>query len=210
MPKRLLVTEGDHDLHAIGQLCDKHGIRLTPKTAEFHCIAAGGFNHLVRQLPTFLKYSSDQERVAIVVDGNSNPAGRWQGIRDRLRQLGATSLPEDAEKNGAIGMLEGEATSLTFGIWIMPDNSSPGAIEDFLLPLVKSPDLLPHVDRFIDGLPPGTLKTSALVKARTHAYLAVQESPGQRLGVAIKSGYFVHQGPIADRFVQWLRQVLDC
>jgi hypothetical protein len=92
----------------------------------------------------------------------------------------------------------------------MPDNSSIGAIEDFLIPLAKSPELFPHVDQFIEGLPLESRQVLPLTKARAHAYLAVQERPGRRLGEAIKFGYFDPRGPVVDRFVNWLRQTLDC
>ena len=74
----------------------------------------------------------------------------------------------------------------------MPDNRLPGMIEHFLAFLVSDNDkLLPHVDRFLTGIPSADrlFSDSASPKAHIHAFLAVQEKPGKPLGLAITFRY---------------------
>lgn len=42
-----------------------------------------------------------------------------------------------------------------------------------------------------------------------HAWLAWQEEPGKPFGIALKAGYFDHQSPAADRFVDWFMQTFQ-
>ncbi len=42
-----------------------------------------------------------------------------------------------------------------------------------------------------------------------HTWLAWQEEPGKPFGIALKAGYFDHQSPAADHFVDWFMQTFQ-
>lgn len=42
-----------------------------------------------------------------------------------------------------------------------------------------------------------------------HTWLAWQEEPGKPFGIALKAGYFDHQSPAADHFVDWFTQTFQ-
>ena len=44
-------------------------------------------------------------------------------------------------------------------------------------------------------------------KAVLHAWLAWQQEPGLPYGTAIRARYFMHDSPVAARFVAWFRRL---
>ena len=93
----------------------------------------------------------------------------------------------------------------------MPDNRSPGKLEDFLAVLI------PPGDRCWPWAEQATLKAheeygasfSALdsIKARIHTWLAWQQEPGLPFGTAITAATFAHNATLATTFVKWLTQL---
>jgi hypothetical protein len=98
-----------------------------------------------------------------------------------------------------------------FGAWIMPDNASSGALEDFSARLVRENDALwSRAGDAIDGIPHELRRFTAgqRGKAHIHTYLAWQKSPGSPMGQAITQGNLDAQAPLATAFVGWLRRLM--
>jgi hypothetical protein len=133
-PYRLLV-EGVDDLHSVIHLMARHGFDWDDESKVRPFVSPlEGIEKLLRAVPVALKGS--YERVGIVLDANSRLADRWAQIRNRASQA-AVSLPEMPGLEGTI--VGGRLPGSRVGIWLMPDNSSPGTLENFLGELV-SPD----------------------------------------------------------------------
>ena len=88
-----------------------------------------------------------EDRLGIVVDADHSKATdpddgfqkRWVQLKDTLTNLGYTDVPTQPDRNGTIvGLNQDERPWV--GVWMMPDNQSPGKLEDFVRCLVRSGD----------------------------------------------------------------------
>jgi len=101
------------------------------------------------------------------------------------------------------------------GVWVMPNNALPGALEDFLRFLVPTGDpFWEHAESSVACLP----KSEAVEtkwrnaenwrsKARIHTYLAWQKNPGTPLGQAITARYLTADASEVAPLVTWLRRL---
>jgi hypothetical protein len=150
--------------------------------------------------------TSGLKALGVLVDANSDLQGRWRGIRERA--VGAfPAIPEDFPAEGLVCKNE---DGLRFGAWLMPDNRSRGMMETFLslfIPggptplwkmvqrhckIAKANFQAPYIDAHTD-------------KAHIHAWLALQDSPGQQLHLAIITKTLRPGSTHADPFVKWFR-----
>ncbi len=211
--RRVLLVEGKDDEHVVRHLCKAHGIDAfsfeihQPEGAEEYSDA--GVERLLEQVP--VRLNSGVDRLAVILDADEDAGHRWIQLRNRLRDAGF-QMPESPASDGSVVDYDRETRSIRFGVWIMPNNILPGMIEDFLVWLVPGDDrMLPHVDRFLDGIPIADrlFSTAHLAKARLHSFLAVQKAPGKPLGLAITFGYLdAKREHIVAPFLNWLRRVL--
>ncbi len=217
MRKRLLLVEGKDDLNVVKNLCIANGIEQ-PFSIELPRSGRrgddsdeGGVERLLDQVPIRAK-ESDVERLAVILDADADALNRWNQLRDRLRRAGIPAVPDLPASEGTVVDFPnrlGEPVRL--GVWIMPDNRLPGMLENFLAFLVPENDrLLPHVDRFLDGIPSSArmFSETAIPKARIHTYLAAQKEPGKPLGLAITFRYLDAKKSNVLPFLNWLQTVL--
>ncbi len=93
----------------------------------------------------------------------------------------------------------------------MPDNGSPGALEDFAAMLVPAGDALwLRAGEAVDSIPEQArlFPAGRRSKAHMHTWLAWQEQPGSPMGQAIGKGDLDAHAPAAQRFVAWLRRLM--
>ncbi|NEP84718.1 MAG: hypothetical protein F6K39_45425 [Okeania sp. SIO3B3] len=73
--------------------------------------------------------------------------------------------------------------------FILPDNSSPGMLEDLCLKSIHT-DEISCIEDFFQCIEKSTgRKSKEISKAKIHAWLSTQEHPDKRLGEAAKAGY---------------------
>jgi hypothetical protein len=99
---------------------------------------------------------------------------------------------------------------MQIGIWLMPDNQRPGALEDFLGKLVPTEDATwSYADEAVQkarGLgAPCLAKDHG--KSLLHTWLAWQEEPGLPFGAAMKAEVLRKDAGEALRFVGWFRRL---
>lgn len=203
-PYQLLV-EGPDDLNSVIHLMARHSFDWDDDALIRPYVSArGGIEGLLRDVPVVLR-SAAYQRIGIVCDANSNLENRWLQIKARAEREGV-SLPNLPENEGVI--VAGPRARI--GVWVMPDNVSSGALEDFLCSLVPAED------------PTWTFAGEAVVEARRreapckekdhaksvlHTWLAWREEPGTPFGIAMKSGYFGKDSDEASRFVTWFNRL---
>src|SRR5262249_29365512 len=148
----------------------------------------GGFEKLLEAIPVTLK--GTYERIGIILDANSDPAARWRQILERARRA-ELHLPDSPDAEGTI--VSGLRPGSRIGIWLMPDNKSPGALEEFLSRLVPSDQ---PVWGYADEVATEARQRGARcleknhAKSRLHTWLAWQDEPGLPFGTALKAGFF--------------------
>lgn len=202
-PHRLIV-EGRDDQWSIIQLAAQHGWDWDNPGPHYPYVEdAKGDRPALEALPVAVR---SYRRVGIVLDADIAPADRWQSLCDRLSGTGFP-LPSHPDPMGTVA----EATDgRRLGIWLMPDNQSPGKLEDFLAILVPSNDpcwawSLESTERarqFGAGF-----SEPDFIKARIHTWLAWQKEPGQPFGTAIHSATFAHHADAARQFVTWMERL---
>lgn len=200
---KVLLVEGRDDEQVLYHLLGYHRI---PRES-FEIKKKGGISNLIDTLDVEL-LGSGLETLGILVDADTNLVSRWQSLRNKLITASYV-VPEEPQKEGTIIR---HSEQPTIGIWVMPDNTLPGFLENFVSFLVPSTDSLwdkaieavnqiPIVERkFPEG---------HLVKAQIHTWLAWQAEPGTPLGLAVTKRYLDGAAPQASQLIQWLRQLFD-
>lgn len=200
---RLLWVEGKDDSAVVQSLCHAHGLPV----GSFHVVEKEGLEPLVSGLRVQLR-AQWLERLGVVVDADDDAAARWARIRGIFTDLGYGELP-DAVPAGGLVMHPPNLPHL--GIWIMPDNTVPGMLEDFAGKLIAAEDWLwIHAGEVVAGIPAEhrVFSDLHLAKARIHTWLAWQEEPGSPMGQAIGKGDLDAHAPLAEQFVDWLRRLM--
>ena len=197
----LLVVEGSDDFHAFISLFDAHKIRSQCRLED-----GGGYERMRDSIDTRVD-ESGLERIGFVVDADENITDRWHSLQGALSLARYASIPDVPDPAGTIIREEGRRT---IGIWIMPNNNLPGALEEFIRLLVPEDDLLwSHAEKSVAELPafPKDLEGNWQSKAKIHTWLAWQEEPGKPIGQAITKRYLNPKAEEAQRLVNWLRRL---
>ena len=193
-PARLLLVEGQDDKHVV-----EHLRRTLVPDLAFCYKSAGGADPLLRAIPLELR-PDDRIALGILMDANADVSARWQSIGDRLRKEGVR-LPSRPEDGGTV--IEGD---LRVGVWLMPDNSAPGELENFVAGLVPKDDpVWPLAEHYIDSIPREVRQFSPEkeMRAKVHAWLATREEP-LKMGAAIGAESLDATVPAAKALADWL------
>ena len=228
MGVRILLVEGSDDQHVMwslfNHLPENPGIFVCKpgdepdfgdpgrvKLGESEGGGADGVARLLESIPARL-VTSGLERLTVVIDSDDKgPQARWDAIRQRLDNEGYKNLARTPTPEGTI--LELPSVSgrkpLRFGVWIMPDNRSKGMLEDFLAQMIQDDDdMLPLVKDFLKSIPKPHFSPTHRPKARIHSWLAVQEEPGTRMGLAITREYLDANRDVVQPFLKWINHAL--
>ncbi len=204
-PYRLLV-EGSDDLHSVIHLMARHGFDWNDESKDRPFVSSlDGVEKLLKAVPITLK--GTYKRIGIILDANSSLLARWAQIRDRANRAGVT-LSELPRPEGTI--VEGSRPGSRVGIWLMPDNSSPGTLESFLSQLVSGDD---PIWAYADETTRNARQQGARCQDKDHAksvlhtWLAWQEEPGLPFGTALRTGVFEVESEAARRFVAWFNRL---
>ncbi|CAA7623830.1 DUF3226 domain-containing protein [Magnetospirillum sp. UT-4] len=144
--------------------------------------------------------------LGVVVDADESLAARWRSLQDAVAPLGY-ALPEQPEPAGTVIEMEGRPR---LGIWLMPDNTLNGMLEDFVAVLVPNGDsLFPRAGAAVGAIPAPErqFKDAHLPKAHIHTWLAWQAEPGRPMGQAITKRFLDGDCAEAARFADWLRRL---
>lgn len=201
-----LVVEGPDDKWTCIHLLQRHGFNWDDSTkVRPYVHPAGGISQLLDKdfLSSALK---NHERLGLVLDSDFPPPDRWQQLRSVLANL-SIALPDTPAPGGVV--MGGLRPNSRFGIWLMPDNSQPGRIEEFIEKLVPANHpTWPHArDATTQAQALGApLRARDHIKGALHAWLAWQADPGLPFGTALFSQILGHDSPDAQRFVSWFNQ----
>jgi uncharacterized protein DUF3226 len=200
-PVNCLLVEGSHDKHVLWSLLEHYEI---PEV--FRVEAKEGIDILLNTLDMELERSG-LTRLGIVVDTDSDVQSRWEALRHRLIQCGYQTVPLQPSTNGTI-ILEEDLPVV--GIWLMPENTLPGMLEDFLHLLVPDGDklwlLAEEVVLQVEAQE-CRFRPTYRSKVKMHTWLAWQEEPGKPFGQAITARYLDADAPYAQKLVTWLRNL---
>jgi hypothetical protein len=210
----LLLVEGDDDAHAIRNLLYEHGIsaRFLDRVDRGDDLAikqVEGVDDVPAAVRNELKVGPDLSALGVVADADQSPKGRWEAVWRAFHaydEVGAVpALPREGW-TGSVPTYEHEMVPV--GTWIIPDNHSEGAIEEFAMDLVpEDDDLWDYSEEVIAGLPERRFDARDEGKAHIHTWLAWQETPREPIGRAITQDVLDPESVLALRFEDWVRRL---
>lgn len=141
---RVLLVEGSDDAHVVEKLLNRHGMEMS-----FSILPKGGYPQLRDSIYGEVN-APNRDTVGILADANENLDGRWQSIRGQLGEAGFKA-PSKLKKEGIV--LDGTG-GVRIGVWLMPNNSNPGELEDFMSELIPPDEpIWPRSKSYIEGIP---------------------------------------------------------
>lgn len=206
--KNLLLVEGNDDFHVVLAIQGQRSIRILDKK---DIVSKGGIEELIESFPVHLK-GSDIRVLGAIVDADTNLNSRWLSLRNRLIEAGYENVPTIPDIEGTVVAPPASSILPRVGIWLMPDNTATGILEDFLRYLVPENDpLFSHVETSVNSIPETNKLFSALAKPKAliHTWLAWQAEPGRPLGQSITARFLNHNVPQVDLFVAWLQRLYN-
>ena len=196
-PSRVLLVEGVDDKHVARHVWQRHSAE-----SPFCIVEKGSVDQLLKAIEVEVKVSGRQA-VGILLDANTDPAGRWDAVKYRLEQANI-NLPENLCASGTI--IESHPR---VGVWLMPDNAAPGELENFVAQMIPACDpVWPLAQGYIAGIPCAERKfiPKKQRRAEVHAWLAAREDP-QQMGAAIGARDLQVDGALCQEFVAWLTRL---
>ncbi|HIC91689.1 MAG TPA: hypothetical protein EYP21_06455 [Syntrophaceae bacterium] len=180
MRSRILVVEGKDEELFFSGLINHLGL-----AENLQVLGIGGKDKLRRNLkalksaPNFAQVVS----LGLVRDADENPAAALQSVRDALQ---AENLPAPMHPMEPVG------NSPQVTIMILPDESTPGMLEDLCLRAVARDPAMHCVVQYFQCLQDRDLifLPHKMSKAKVHVFLASRSEPDRRLGEAAKAGYW--------------------
>ena len=193
-------------MHTITALCKHFDL---PET--FAIKPCEGIDHLIENFRLRLKTAKNNRILGIVIDADDKVETRWKGILNILKETGhydcsQLTLPLDGL---ILNPLKPEYSRV--GLWIMPNNSSTGMLEDFVMSLAHPEDpLLQEAEEELVRIERKGIqgyKPSQRSKAKVHTYISWQDHPGLPLGAAITAKILNPEAPSARIFTHWLKEL---
>ena len=194
----ILLVEGRNDKHVVWQICNRN-----PELPDFFISDRGDINAVIESIgPEFL--AAGRQALGILVDTDDRPQARWDEIAHQLRAFGVQP-PVAPDPTGTI--ISGVEPRV--GVWLMPDNTQAGEIEEFVASMIPDDDpVWPMSQDYIDGLPryEGKFADGKTLRAKIHAWLATRADP-RLMGQAIGTHDLQVNGPLCQRFLVWLNRL---
>ena len=200
-PACLLLVEGRTDKQVVRSLRKRFcGARRIP---TFEVRDTGGVDKLLSMIEAEIDVPG-RRALGILVDANDTPTDRWNAVTERLRRARPDMKLRNPVREGTI--IRG---SPDVGIWLWPDNHSPGELEDFIAGMIPNDDpVWPLSRKYIDGIPEHCRKFTRkkTTRAQVHAWLAARETPGF-MGSVVGEDDLEVDGELVTRFANWLRSL---
>jgi hypothetical protein len=180
---RLLIVEGKDECNFFASLTERLSIR------DLQIINAGGSKKFPKQFEALQKMAEfhNLTTIGIVRDAEENPA--MSAFASACDTLGKFGLPVPVAP-GQINSTQNPSV----GIFIMPDNASPGMLEDLCLNTLRGADIERCIQQYISCFSPGQLLEEKpffnSAKARVQAYLASRAPIVNSLGLAALSNFW--------------------
>jgi hypothetical protein len=192
---KLIVGEGIEEVFFFAALVNHLGL------GDIQVEQYGGKRRLqlyVRELLVRPGYQS-LASIGITRDTDSSVAQDFQSICGYLQSSGFV-VPARAG-------LFGTGTPKV-GVFLMPNNSDAGMLEDLCLASVQGDGSAPCLDEFFKCVrQQAGRQTAEQSKARMHAWLASQIKPDLRLGEAAKQSLFPWDAPVFQDLKQFLQNL---
>lgn len=207
-PKHLIV-EDNEDKHTVVHLMRNHVDWPDANWPVEVKIGRSADEIINRSFLSIILKQSGLQALGIVLDADEVFEARWR----RLRRILIEFVPKVPNELPEEGLICANEEGLRLGVWMMPDNRSSGMLETFLRLLIRREaarvweyaQLAVRVAKR-RGAP---YRDAHRDKACIHTWLAWQDPPGERFGIAITIKMLDPHAPSAAAFVDWFRNLYD-
>lgn len=204
-PRQKLLVEGNDDQHVVWSVLEAHAVQ-----ESFDVLDRESVTTLIASILVTLK-QSELRTLGVIVDADFDIGKRWASLKNQFQKAGCT-IPDHPVQGGFIGRTV-TAPVKNVGVWIMPDNTLAGMLEDFTRMLIPDGDqFLEHCEHFLSHLEERNInryKPMHRAKALIHTWLAGQEDPGTPMGQSITKRYLSTNTEHCRSFVQWINQLFN-
>lgn len=197
-----LVVEGVEDKLVIAELVD-------PLENNVFIANCDGKDNIQPKLNTLIANPTNNNIIGVVLDADEDINTVWASYRSFLARHNL-NLPENPSVEGTI--ISNDLIKL--GIWVMPNNSLSGMLEDFVKLLIDDEDLLVNEAESVLKL----IETKKInkynqrihrSKAFIHTWLAWQTEPGRSMAVAISQKNLNKNNPNSLHFKNWFNLLFE-
>lgn len=216
---RRLLVEGQDDKHVVWQICRRAGttfsvarsgsdmsVTLLSSAVTFGIAEKGNFRAVLDAIETEILYPGRQA-LGIIVDADAQPTQRWGQLKDAF----PAAVPLPATPNPAGVIIPEQTGAPRIGVWMMPDNKSPGELENFVKQMIPpAAPVWTDAQRYIDNIQPAARKFAPgkADKAKLYAWLATLKEPA-RMGAAIGNGDLQTNLSLCPTFLHWLQRLFS-
>lgn len=192
---RLLIVEGADEENLIGSLVKHWSI------SNVQILPIGGKDHLRPNLDAALAAATVKgitlKGVGVIRDADSSASGAFRSVSSALKSRGFPAPTKHA-------VFVGPTPSA--GIFVAPDGTSNGAIEDLCWRTLAGTAVEPCCTAYLNCLKRAhSLPSKNIAKSLVHAYLASREEPSTTVGV----GALKHYWDLGHAAFGSLRQFVD-
>jgi hypothetical protein len=202
-----LFVEGADDFHVVCALVRRDGVDWSNHDPRIpYSPRTSGDHDAIRQAEVASRLPG--VTIGLVIDADDNAGQRWASVKhafNNSEQYGL-NLPDDYLPEGVV---TSGSDGRRLGIWMMPYELQPGAVEDLLISLVPPGPLWDHAVASTDGacVLGAQLPGRKLTKAQLRAWLAWQNEPGSPYGRAIEQNLLSGRSQHSDTLAAWFRRL---
>jgi hypothetical protein len=207
----LLLVEGNEDLKTIPYLMEANGIDWpSPSEAPVWIEQYEGYSNLLRSDVIKSEMgTSGLQALGIMIDADENAVDRWEEVRRACLPV-IPNLPENLPESGLIyKTMDADEKVIRFGVWMMPNNISPGMLETFLGLMI--PESSERLWEYAQAATTEAKNRGALFspshtdKANLYTWLAWQRPPGEPFPYALKDKILEPTRADVQTFVTWFK-----
>ncbi len=206
--KKVLLVEGPTDEEIINSLMHKYNCKI-PALGIKICRGKEGVKKSLSSLLKNYDIPNYIQAIGAVVDSDSDSCDTYKDVQNIITSF---SYPhKKLPKEGLI--VPGGHNRPKLGIWLMPNNRNEGNLENFCLNLIseQNKEYLFYLKEKIKDLKEeghAFYKDIHSSKALLYTYLALQNKPGNSLGLSIIRGNIPAFSSLADSFILWVKNLM--
>lgn len=214
----ILLVEGVDDKHVVWHLCgcnkvlfsvsrSDYGLSVTlpGQSTTFEIFEKGNRSELLKTVGV-MATTRQFRSIGVLLDADRNLQKCWDEV---VKGFSRTSIQLPATPNPMGTIIPEQVGQPRIGIWLMPGNTSPGEVEDFVMKMMPVNDVVwPIADSYISSIPTPAQQFEQVKtdKAKLYAWLATRREPS-RMGAAIGNLDLEVNGALCQDFLTWLSDV---
>ena len=211
-----ILVEGPGDQDFINSLLKKLGINNVTSFPPSRLSGLGnGISNVIKNIPVLVRELSAGTYASAGILVDADYAGINGGFVSRRQEITDELLANGYSIDGSFAgigdrFLDG-ASSLPIGLYVLPDHSNDGMLEDLIKTMVTSTDqvsLLSQACIAVSGVTPKLFRTDIhQSKAEVNTFLAWQKKPPAYFGTLVEENHLDETVPSCGEIIRWINSL---